>query len=178
MSKIVNVYIAYDLGTWPRNPTNNFKFKNCLSGATNVVKNSDTEKYVYSGYGITFNGRGSWNFDNDFARNVIIFLLEMLSFHLMLTIARKKILIVGEGLTYGITGSFCAPEKKFGISFTKANPKFCFCLHYNSDDSCFFVNEKKSLSLKLTIKMLTFQLIFISEACLMDLVILSLQKYL
>ena len=37
-SKIVNVYIAYDLDAWPRNPTNNFSFKNCLFGATNVVK--------------------------------------------------------------------------------------------------------------------------------------------
>ena len=25
--KVANVYIAYDLYTWPRNPTNNFKFK-------------------------------------------------------------------------------------------------------------------------------------------------------
>ena len=27
-TKIVNVYIVYDLEAWPRNPTNNFKFKN------------------------------------------------------------------------------------------------------------------------------------------------------
>ena len=27
-SKIVNVYIVYELDTYPRNPTNNFKFKN------------------------------------------------------------------------------------------------------------------------------------------------------
>ena len=39
--KIVNVYIVYDLAAWPRNPTNNFKFKNCLFGATNITKNSD-----------------------------------------------------------------------------------------------------------------------------------------
>ena len=30
LSKIVNVYIDYDLDAWPRNSTNNFKFKNCL----------------------------------------------------------------------------------------------------------------------------------------------------
>ena len=41
--------------------------------ATNVVKNSDKEKYVYSGYQITFDSAGSQSFDNDFARNVIIF---------------------------------------------------------------------------------------------------------
>ena len=50
MTKIVNVYIVYDLETWPGNPNNIFKFKNCLFGATNRVKNSDEEKYVKSGY--------------------------------------------------------------------------------------------------------------------------------
>ena len=37
-TKIVNSYIVYDLDGWPRNPTNNFKFKNCLFGSTNIVK--------------------------------------------------------------------------------------------------------------------------------------------
>ena len=41
LTKIVNVYIVYDLDAWPRNPTNNLKFKNCLFGATNIIKNSD-----------------------------------------------------------------------------------------------------------------------------------------
>ena len=37
-SKIVNVYIVYDFDARPRNPTNNFKFKYCLLGATSIVK--------------------------------------------------------------------------------------------------------------------------------------------
>ena len=61
------------MDAWLRNPTNNFKFKYCLFGATNTVKNSDKEKYVYSGYGITFDSGGSWSSGNDFVRNVIIF---------------------------------------------------------------------------------------------------------
>ena len=36
-----------------------------------VVKTSDNEKYVYSGYGITFDSAHSWILDNDTARNVI-----------------------------------------------------------------------------------------------------------
>ena len=44
-TKIVN-----DLAAWPRNPTNNSKFRNCLFGATNIVKTSDKEKYFYSRY--------------------------------------------------------------------------------------------------------------------------------
>ena len=43
-TKLVNAYIVYDLDAQPRNPTNNFKFKNYLFGATNKVKNSDKEK--------------------------------------------------------------------------------------------------------------------------------------
>ena len=31
-----------------------------LFGATTEVKNSDKEKYVYSGYEITFDSGGSW----------------------------------------------------------------------------------------------------------------------
>ena len=67
LTKIVNVYIIYDLVAWQRNPTNNFKFKNCLFGATNIVKNSDKEKYVYNGYGITFDSGVSWRYNDDFA---------------------------------------------------------------------------------------------------------------
>ena len=40
-TKIVNVCIIYDLNAWQRNPTNKFKFKNCMFGATNILKNSD-----------------------------------------------------------------------------------------------------------------------------------------
>ena len=72
MSKIVNVYIVYDLDDWPSNPTNNFKLNNCLFGAASIGKNGDKEKYVYNGYEITFDSTGSWSFDNDTARNVII----------------------------------------------------------------------------------------------------------
>ena len=72
-SKIISIYIAYDLDAWPRNPADNFKCNNCLFAATNIVINIDKKKYVYSIYGITFDSSGSWSFGNDIARNVIIF---------------------------------------------------------------------------------------------------------
>ena len=111
MSKTVNVYIAYDLDAWPRNPTSNFKFKNCLFVATNVVKNSDKENYVHSGYGITFDGVGSWSFVNDFARNIKTFCVDNSSlFHS--ENRKNNFIILGEGPTYGINGSFGSSEKK------------------------------------------------------------------
>ena len=73
MNKIANVDIICDLAAWPRYPTNNFKFKNCLFGETSIVKNSDKEKYVYSRFGITFESAGPRCYSNGTARNVIIF---------------------------------------------------------------------------------------------------------
>ena len=123
LNEIVNVYIVYDLDALPRIPTYNFKFKNCLSGATSIVKNSDKEKHVYSGYGITFYGVGSRSFDNDTARNVIIFGVDIsLSYHS--NNRRNNFLVLEEGPTSEINGSFGSPEKKFTINFSKANTKF------------------------------------------------------
>ena len=155
LTKILNVYILNDLDAWPRNPTNNFKFKNCLFGATNIVKNSDKGKYVYSGYVITFDSAGSWSFGNDFSWNVIIFGVDNSSSshsdnH------KNNFLILGEGPTYGINGSLGSPEKKFSINFTKANTKFCLSLHYNADNSYLFVNGKKIFKFKADNKSVNF----------------------
>ena len=123
LTKIVNVYIVYDLDTWTKNPTNNSKFKNCLFGASNIVKNNDKEKYVYSGYGITFVSAGSWSFDNEFVRNVVIFAVDNSSSSYFDN-HKNNFLILDEGSTDGINGSFGSPEKIFSINFTKANTNF------------------------------------------------------
>ena len=110
LTNIVNVYIVYDLAAWPRNPTNNFKFKNCLFGATNIVKNSDKEQYVYSAYGVTFDSAVSWSFSNGTARNVIIFDVNNSS-SLHVKNRKYNFLILGLAPTYGINGNFGSPEK-------------------------------------------------------------------
>ena len=56
-TKILDAYIVYDLDDLP----------------TNMAKNSDKSKWVYTGYGIAFDGVDLWSFGNDFARNVTIF---------------------------------------------------------------------------------------------------------
>ena len=101
MSKIVNFHIPYDLEAWPRNPTDNFKFKNCLFAATNIAANGDKKKYVYSGYGITFNGAGLWSFENDTAINVIIFGNDDSLFPYSDN-RKNKFLVLGEGSTFRI----------------------------------------------------------------------------
>ena len=73
--------------------------------------------------------------------NVIIFYVDNSSSS-QADNCKNNFLILGEGSTYDINGSFGAPEKKFGINFSKENTKLCLILHYNSDNSYLFVNGK------------------------------------
>ena len=50
--------------------------------------------------------------------------------------------------TYGITGSYDSPEKKFSINFSLVNTKFYLGLRYNGDNSYLFVNEKEIFKFK------------------------------
>ena len=142
LSKVVKVYIVYNLDAWPRNPANNFKFKNYLFGVTSILKNSGRGKYEYSGYGITFDSGGSWSFDNT-ARNVIIVAVDNSS---STHFDNRKNNFLGP--TFGINESFGSPEKKFSINFRKARTKFCLSLHFNADNTFLFVNRKETFKFK------------------------------
>ena len=110
-----------------KNPTNNFKFKNCLFGETNIVKKSDKEKYVYSGYGIAFGSADFWNFDNDSSRSIIIFGVDNSSSSHGYS-SKNNFSVLSDNLFFGINRSFVSAEKKFSINFSKANTKFEFAL--------------------------------------------------
>ena len=141
------------MGVWPRNPTNYFKFKNCLFRATSTVKNSDKEKYMNSSYGKTFDSAGSWSSDNDTTRNTIIFCVDgSSSSH---ADNRKNIfLVLGGGPTFGINRIFGSPEEMQTQNFARA------CTIILIIGICLLM-EKNSSNLKLTVKMLTFQLSFV-----------------
>ena len=123
MIRTVNVYIVYDLVAWPKTPYRNFTIKSYLFGATSIVKSSDKEKWVCSGYGIAFDGKGQWSFGDDFARNFVIFGIDTTSSS-HIGNCKNKFLVLGEGNTFGINGNFGEPEKKFSINFSKARTKF------------------------------------------------------
>ena len=59
--KIVNIYIVYELGASTSN-NNDPTLKNCLFGAVTLTKNTDSDKYGYSGYGTGFDRRSSFSF--------------------------------------------------------------------------------------------------------------------
>ena len=152
MNKIVNVYIVYDLDTCPRNPTNNLKFKKCLFEVTSIAKDSDKGKYVYSGYGVTFDSAGPWSIDNGFSRNIIIFGVDNSSSSHSDN-RKNNFLTLRESPTYGINASLGSPEKEFNINFSNENTKFDLSLHYNVDNSYLFVNGKQIFKFKADKKM-------------------------
>ena len=128
-AKNVNAYIAYDLDNWPKISLINFTLKNCLFGATNMVKNYDKEKCVYSGYGIAFDGKCSWSFGNGFAKNVVVFGVDNSSSS-HTDNCKNSCFVLGEGDTFGIHGSFRAPEKSLVLILVKQSKILLqFALH-------------------------------------------------
>ena len=71
-----------------------------------------------------------------------------------------------------------ASVHQLSINFTKADTKICLSLHFDANDNYFFVYRKEIFIFEAEIKRLTFQLNFVSEVYLVDLVILSQEKYL
>ena len=104
-------------------------------------------KYVYSSYGIEFDGKGSWSFGNDYTRNVVIFGVDNSSSS-HTDNQKNNFLILSEGDTFGINGRFGTPEKTYNINFGKAKTKFCLSLPCNGDNSCLFVNGKEIYKFK------------------------------
>ena len=75
--KVVNIYIAYELAASSSHDSDS-TIKNCLFGAVTLTKNTDIEKYKYSGYGIGFDRRSGFSFLSvRFGQNVLIFGADM-----------------------------------------------------------------------------------------------------
>ena len=110
---------------------------------------------MYRGYGVSSDSVCFWSFDNDTARNDIIFGFYSSSSSHSVN-CKNNILILGEGPPFGIDGSFSWPGKTFSINFSKANTTFCLSLHYNADNSYLFVNGKEIFKFKAAKKNVNF----------------------
>ena len=129
---------------------------------------------MYRDHGMTFDSAGSWTFDNDTARNVITFGVDNGSSSHAEN-AKNDVFVVKRRSNLR---NFVSPEKKFRNNFSKANKKFCLNFLIMPIIVICLLMEKKSLNIKPTMKMLTFWLGFVPEVYLMDLVLLTLEKYL
>ena len=73
---------------------------------------------MYSDYGMVFDSTGSWSFNNDSAKNVIISGVDNSSSS-HANNRMNKFLVLSEGPTSGNNGSFGSAEKKFSIILVK-----------------------------------------------------------
>ena len=95
-----------------------------MFGAANIVKNSDKSKYVYSGYGIWFDGAVLWSFGNDFPGNFVIFSVDNSLSSCADNCKNSFLKVLGEGPTDNISSSIGTIKKKFSLTFTTAKPIF------------------------------------------------------
>ena len=145
----VNIYIVCRLSQKTINSDN--VLKNCLFGATKVTKpgdTTDTDKYIYSGYGLRFDSTGQFSHpQGGMARNIIIFGVD-LSNSVHATNKTQNILILGHGLTQKVNNTTIYAQKLYSPNFSAENKRFCLSLHYNGDDSYLFVNGKEVTKFK------------------------------
>ena len=136
--KVINIYIAFERGAFSSH-VNDPTLKKFLFGAVTLTKNAYVDKYVYSGYGIGFDRRGSFSFPGGgFDQNVLIFGVDM-SFSGHIDNKKKDILVLGIGPTQGLEHTLTA-EKMYSINFTATKKKLCLSLHYNGANIYLFVN--------------------------------------
>ena len=94
------MYIAYDV----RPTLDKFDptLENCFFEGIKSTKNSDIDKYEYSGYGIGFDSKGTFSHPSgSFGQNVIIFCPDMIS-SAHANNKTKSILILYEGFMQGL----------------------------------------------------------------------------
>ena len=125
LTKIVNVYTVYHLGACPKVILRSLTLKDYLFGATFLVKDCHKRNYEYSAYEVAFAAEGEWRFNNDYARNVINFIVyKNSSFHA--DNLKNNLLLLGERDNFGFIGSSGPADNKCRINFSKESRRFCF----------------------------------------------------
>ena len=113
---------------------------NFLFGVVRSVKNTDFDKYKYSGYDIGFNTHGSFSLssDNGFGENVIFGTGMSSSVHNDNN--KKDILILSKCLADRVDDTTLTSAKEYSMSFSDEKRNFCLSLHYIGSNSFLFGN--------------------------------------
>ena len=146
-NSIVNTYIVYKLS--PKTSNTDNALKNWLFGTIKGDKpNKDSEKYIYSGYGIGFDNTGEFTHpEGNLARKMIIFGADM-SRSAHASNKTQNILVLGKAFIQQINNTIIYAEKMYSPNFSVQNKIFVLSLHYNGDNSYLFVNGQKVIQFK------------------------------
>ena len=119
-----------------------------MFGAVKITKNSDIDKYKYSGYRIGFDSKGTFTHANgETGQNVVIFGAGMSS-SAHGNNKTKSTVIVGDGFTQGLEDTTLYAETMYSSNSNATKKKFCLSLHYDGDNSYFFVNGTEVIKFK------------------------------
>ena len=152
----INIYCVYKLDPITSSRDTSFTTQNALFVAMQITKNAtDNSKNNYKGYGICFDERSQFGHTitedgrahTTNGRNVLTFGADM-SFSAHATNRANRIYLMGDGLTQGINDTTLYVEKNYWRNFTDPGKKFIISLHYNGDESYFFVNSRQELKFK------------------------------
>ena len=120
-----------------------------MFGAVTLTKNSDIDKYQYSGYGIRFDSKGTFSHPTgSFGQNAIIFGADMNS-STHATNRANNILVLGKDFIQGINNTTLYTEKIYSINFSATGRRFCLSLHYNGDNSYLFLDGKEMIKFRI-----------------------------
>ena len=140
---VIIFFIVYELDSWPRDVNTDFT----LFGGVRLTKNTDPDKYWYSGFGMRFNTHGQYSLpEGSVGKNVIIFGVDMSS-SVHIDNTGKDILILGKGPTQGLNHMWTA-ETQYSTNFKRPDIKFYWTLPFNGSNSFLFVNATKIYQFK------------------------------
>ena len=154
-NNVVNIYIVYKLDPIASIRDTTFTIQNALFGAMQIIKNADTSKYHYKGYGICFDESEQFSHTITacghahikLARNVITFGADM-SFSKHANNKANNIYVMGKDYFQKINDTTIYTEKMYYRNFAYLGKKVMLRLHYNGVDSCLFVNDRQELKFK------------------------------
>ena len=72
--KVTNLYIFYTLHPQLRNLNIDFTLGDCLFGSVKLTKNTDIDKYKYTGYGLGFDSRSQFHLQMEALKKMSLFL--------------------------------------------------------------------------------------------------------
>ena len=168
---VINIYCVYEIQPISSSRDISFTIKNALFGAMQITKDAtDNSKNSYKGYGICFEERSQFGrtitedgrTHTTNGRNVLIFGVDM-SFSVHATNRANNIYVMGDRLTQGIHNTTLYVEKNYWRNFTDPGKKFIISLHYNGDESYFFVNGRQELKFKAKTDQLVKEKLFIGN---------------
>ena len=120
----------------------------CLFRSVKLTKNADLDKWRYSSNSIGFDSRSEFSFtDGSMGKNVFIFVADMNS-SVHTDNKNKDILILGEGTTQGLDDTALTAKAKYSVNFIHLRKRFVWTLHYNLNNSFFFVKATKIYQFK------------------------------